>query len=257
MTKPAPLDELPLDQARDWALFLDFDGTLVEIAPQPDAVRVPPRLPVLLGELAEGLGGALALVSGRPIAELDGFLAPARPAVGGQHGLERRDGGGALVEAEIDRAALAGIAAELDRFAGLHPGTRVERKSMSTALHYRNAPAAEAAARDLVGRLAARHAEGFHVQGGKMVLEIKPRGADKGTVIGDFLDLPPFAGRRPVFVGDDLTDEHGFRVVKDRGGIAIQVGTREPTLADRRIADPPALLAWLETVARRVRAERS
>lgn len=252
MTHPAPLAQMPIEDARDWALFLDFDGTLVDIAPRPDAVRVPPGLPALLLGLERGLGGALALVSGRPIDELDGFLAPAAPAAGGQHGLERRGPDGRRREAEIDRPALAAIAAELDRFAAARAGVRVERKSLSAALHFREAPGAEAEARALVDRIAAAHSERFHVQGGKMVLEIKPRGADKGTVVASFLDEPPFAGRRPVYVGDDLTDEHGFEAALARGGIAIQVGAREPTAAGRRVADPAGLRDWLEGVARRL-----
>ncbi|HEV7368685.1 trehalose-phosphatase [Arenibaculum sp.] len=251
MPPPAPLTDLPLD--RRWALFLDFDGTLVDIAPRPDAVRVADGLPDLLAELGARLGGALALVSGRPIAELDRFLAPALLPAGGQHGLEWRDADGARHEAEIDRAALAEIRAELEAFVEDAPGTRLEAKSMSVALHYRQAPEFEAAALEVVERLATRYAEGFHVQGGKMVLEVKPRGADKGTVVERFLAAPPFAGRVPVYVGDDLTDEHGFVAVEGRGGIAIQVGAREPTVARWRTPTVGDLHLWLGSLAAHLR----
>lgn len=247
MPPPAPLIDLPLD--RRWALFLDFDGTLVDIAPRPDAVRVADGLADLLAGLRDGLGGALALVSGRPIAELDRFLAPAVLPAGGQHGLEWRDVAGIHREVEIDRAALAEIRAELAAFAGEAPGTRLEAKSMSVALHYRQAPEFEAPARAIVERLARHYAERFHVQAGKMVLEIKPRGADKGTVVERFLAAPPFYGRVPVYVGDDLTDEHGFVTVDGLGGIAIQVGTREPTAARWRTHDVADLHRWLGRLA--------
>lgn len=245
-----PLSPLP-PASLDWALFLDFDGTLVDIAPRPDAVEVPPGLPALLERLRGRLGGALALVSGRPIDELDRFLAPAALPAGGQHGLEWRDPAGIRRQAEMDHPALAEIKAGLADFAGTAPGLRVEPKSMSVALHYRQAPAFEAAARKTVERLAARHAGKFHVQGGKMVLEVKPRGADKGTVVERFMALPPFAGRRPVYIGDDLTDEHGFLAVNARGGISIQVGMREPTAAAYRIPSVPGLHAWLARLADR------
>lgn len=247
MPIPATLAD-PMPDA-GWALFLDFDGTLVDIAPRPDAVEVPAGLPALLMRIGLGLGGALALVSGRPIDELDRFLAPARLPAGGQHGLEWRDPAGTRHEAEIDREALAEIKAELEGFAEAAPGVRVESKSMSVALHYRQAPVFEAAALEVVERLAARHAENFHIQGGKMVLEIKPRGADKGSVVERFMTMPPFAGRRPVYIGDDLTDEHGFLAANARNGISLQVGTREPTAATHRLASVPDLHAWLLRVA--------
>jgi trehalose 6-phosphate phosphatase len=251
MPPPAPLIDLPLD--RRWALFLDFDGTLVDIAPRPDAVRVADGLAELLVCLRDGLDGALALVSGRPIAELDRFLAPAVLPAGGQHGLEWRDVAGVRHEAEIDRAALSEIRAELAAFVEEAPGTRLEAKSMSVALHYRQAPGFEAAALGVVERLARRYAQRFHVQAGKMVFEIKPRGADKGTVVERFLASPPFSGRIPVYVGDDLTDEHGFVAVDGRGGIAIQVGTREPTAARWRTRCVADLHCWLGRLAAHVR----
>ncbi|HSK38855.1 MAG TPA: trehalose-phosphatase, partial [Arenibaculum sp.] len=198
MTSPAPLADLPIDPG--WALFLDFDGTLVDIAPRPDAVVVATELPDLLARIHHGLGGALALISGRPIAELDGFLAPAKLPAGGQHGLEWRDCDGRRRQAEIDRAALEDIRAELQSFVHAAPGTRVEPKSMSVALHYREAPRFEEAARHVAERLAARHAASFQLQAGKMVFELKPRGADKGTIVERFLAMPPFAGRVPVYV---------------------------------------------------------
>ena len=257
MTAVAALDALALDDAAGWAVFLDFDGTLVDLAPQPDAIEVPPDLPALLSRLRDDLGGALAVVSGRPIADLDRFLAPARLAAAGQHGLERRDAAGRHATAEIDRAVLSAIAAAMQGLAAAHPGVRVERKSLSVALHYREAPAAAEEARRLAEALGRAHAEAFDLQPGKMVFEMKPRGSDKGAAVAAFMAEAPFAGRRPLFAGDDLTDEHGFAAVSGFGGIAIQVGPREPHGARWKAAHPSEFRAWLEKLARKVASAAS
>jgi trehalose 6-phosphate phosphatase len=235
--------------APDWALFLDFDGTLVDIAPQPDAVRVTPGLPELLQRLHQALDGAVAVISGRAIDDIDRWLSPARLPAAGQHGLEQRRTLDELTRAAVDQEALATICADLERFAADHPGTRLEPKGMTVALHYRNAPEAESDARAIVASLMERHGDGFHVQEGKMVLEVKPKGSTKGTVVEQFLTEPPFAGRMPVFIGDDVTDEDGFIVANRHGGISIQVGTRLPTDATSRIASVTDLHRWLALAA--------
>ncbi|WP_207485974.1 trehalose-phosphatase [Arenibaculum pallidiluteum] len=249
---PQHIDDLLLDEAPGWALFLDFDGTLVDLAPRPDAITVPEGLPILLTQLRDLLGGALAVVSGRPIAELDRFLSPAQLAAAGQHGLERRDADGRHRVAPVDQRALAAIAASMDGLAARHPGVRVERKSLSVALHYREAPAATEAARQLAEELGRAHASAFQVQAGKMVFELKPRGADKGAAVAAFMAESPFAGRRPVFAGDDLTDEYGFAAATAAAGIAIQVGRREPNGAGWNAQDPQAFRGWLEKLARHI-----
>jgi trehalose 6-phosphate phosphatase len=240
--------------APDWALFLDFDGTLVDIAPQPDAVRVTPGLPELLQRLHQALDGAVAVISGRAIDDIDRWLSPARLPAAGQHGLEQRRTLDELTRAAVDQEALATICADLERFAADHPGTRLEPKGMTVALHFRNAPAAADDAHAAMERLMVRFGDRFHVQSGKMVLEVKPRGSDKGTAIERFLEAPPFAGRIPVFIGDDVTDEDGFRAANRRGGLSIQVGAREPTDARIRIASVGALYDWLEKSAAELEA---
>jgi trehalose 6-phosphate phosphatase len=236
----------------NWALFLDFDGTLVEIASQPDGVEVAAGLPELLSRLNDTLGGAVALVSGRGLDDIDRLLGANSLAAAGQHGLERRDSAGRRTTATIDRGALADITETLERFVATHPGTRLEPKGMTVALHFRNAPAAEAEARAVTSGLMERHGDAFHVQEGKMVLEVKPKGSTKGTVVEHLLTEPPFAGRVPVFIGDDVTDEDGFRVVNDHGGLSIQIGTRLPTAARARIASVGELHAWLGDIADRL-----
>jgi trehalose 6-phosphate phosphatase len=247
-TAPAPATDLP-QPSPDWALFLDFDGTLVEIADQPDGVEVAPELPDLLNRLHTALGGAVALVSGRGLDDIDQMLETPGIAAAGQHGLERRNADGRRITATIDHTALDDIVGALQPSVAAHPGTRLEPKGMTVALHYRNAPEAESDARAIVASLMERHGDGFHVQEGKMVLEVKPKGSTKGTVVEQFLTESPFAGRTPVFVGDDVTDEDGFRVVNRHGGISIQVGTRLPTDATSRIASVTDLHRWLARMA--------
>jgi trehalose 6-phosphate phosphatase len=245
---PAIATELPRPSP-DWALFLDFDGTLVEIAAQPDGVTVAPELPGLLTRLHAALGGAVALVSGRGLDDIDRLLGMPQIASAGQHGLERRDASGRRITATIDHTALDEIIRSLQPFVASHPGTRLEPKGMTVALHFRNAPDAESDARATVASLMERHGDGFHVQEGKMVLEVKPKGSTKGTVVEQFLAEPPFADRTPVFIGDDVTDEDGFRAVNRRGGLSIQVGARLPTEATSRIGSVIDLHRWLASVA--------
>jgi trehalose 6-phosphate phosphatase len=247
-TAPPIATDLP-QPSPDWALFLDFDGTLVEIAAQPDGVMVAPELPGLLTRLHDALGGAVALVSGRGLDDIDRLLGTPGIASAGQHGLERRDAGGRRITATIDQTALDEITRSLQPFVASHPGTRLEPKGMTVALHFRNAPDAESDARAMVADLMGRHGDGFHVQEGKMVLEVKPKGSSKGTVVEQFLTESPFAGRIPVFIGDDVTDEDGFRAVNRHGGLSIQVGTRLPTDATARIASVTDLHRWLASIA--------
>jgi trehalose 6-phosphate phosphatase len=225
------------------ALFLDFDGTLVDIAPQPEAVIVPPALLQTLEQLHGYLGGALALISGRPIEQIDEFLRPLVLPAAGVHGTERRGANGEITLANthpldvVEQAALA-LARE-------HPKLRVEAKRGSIALHYRQAPELEA---QCIGAMqhAVENSPGLTLLRGKMVVEAKPGGASKGAAIEAFMAEPPFAGRTPVFVGDDITDEVGFATVQRVRGLGMKVGPGS-TVAFARILSPAVFRQQLQS----------
>jgi trehalose 6-phosphate phosphatase len=228
----------------DAALFLDFDGTLVEIAATPERVVVTAELRTLLAGLAARFAGALAVVSGRALADLEHRLAPLRLPAAGLHGLERRRPDGTLERA----AAPAWVADLMPAFAALaarHPGVRVENKQRSIAVHYRAAPAAETVVRQFVDACAAELGNHPVVQRGKMVVELRPAGHDKGAAIAAFMQEAPFRGRIPVFLGDDLTDEHGFAAVNRLGGLSIRVGAPAETAARAALINVAAAHAWL------------
>jgi trehalose 6-phosphate phosphatase len=229
------------------AFFFDFDGTLVDLAPTPDGVIVPPTLLDTLAELRHLSRGAVAVVSGRGIESIDGFLGMSDLPVAGLHGAERRDAAGDVVRLGFDDARLLRMERVLAALVIDHPGMLLEIKGASLALHYRNAPLAEPVARDAAERLVSEHADAYVLQPGKMVYEIKPKNVDKGRALAAFLDEPPFAGRMPVFAGDDLTDEKGFAVVNARGGLSIKVGEGE-TSAHTRIESVDAFRAWLASL---------
>lgn len=228
-----------------WALFLDVDGTLLEIMERPDDVRAAPRLRRLLATAADALGGALALVSGRSIASLDTVFDPLRLPAAGLHGLERRDADGRVHYPTGYARRIAAARSTLLEFVQSAPGLLLEDKGAALALHYRGAPALEAECRRRIGLAREAAGEDFHVQHGKMVYELKPSGRDKGTAVTDFMAEPPFRGRRPVFVGDDVTDEDGFRAVNALGGTSIRVGHSDESAAHRVAADVAAILDWL------------
>lgn len=223
------------------ALFLDVDGTLLEIAGRPDAVRVPPDLLAVLDRLRDRFGGALALISGRAIDNLDSLFAPLRLPCAGVHGLERRDAAAKLHRDDAG-AMLAPLRAPLQDFVARHTGLLLEDKGQSLALHFRHAPACAADAEQLLRRLIAQAGQALELKAGKMVLEVTPGHADKGTAIAAFMQEPPFAGRRPVFLGDDVTDEDGFVAVNRLGGISVCVGAPDrPTAARNRLVDEAAV----------------
>jgi trehalose 6-phosphate phosphatase len=227
---------------RSQALFLDFDGTLVAIAATPGLVRVTPELPELLEALSLMLDRAVAVVSGRPIDDLERVIAPFSGALAGQHGLERRDIAGATVRAP-SVPALASVRPRLAQFATRHDGVILEDKGCSLALHYRQAPGLACACKALVRSVAEVGGGAFQFIDGKMVAELIPRQGGKGRAIAAFLAEPPFYGRTPVFVGDDTTDEDGFAVVNELGGTSVHVGPG-PTAARCRFAGVGDVLAW-------------
>jgi trehalose 6-phosphate phosphatase len=222
-----------------WALFLDFDGTLVDIAERPDAVVVDPSLTPILSRLKERLGGALALVSGRPIAFLDARLAGAFDAAG-LHGIEHRIAGRLTPCRPEDHPELRRAVERLQARFAAPDGILVEDKGCSVAVHWRMAPDRADLARAAAEATAAALGGAYRIQYGKAVAEILPAASGKGWVIERFLEEPPYRGRRPIFVGDDLTDEHGFGIVNARGGVSVRIG-EGATIAQCRLATPEEL----------------
>ena len=232
-------------------LFLDIDGTLLEIVDRPDAVRVDPELRRLLRALHGATQGALALISGRPVAEIDTLFGSSRFCVAGQHGAERRDSVGRVHRHRPPRAGLGLAEAErqLRHLVAAYPELVLEDKGINLALHYRRAPGLVGIVREAIEGLVVSLGAEFEMQAGKMVFEIKPSRVDKGTAIAEFMQEAPFRGRTPVFVGDDLTDESGFALVNRLGGVAIKVGDG-PSAARCRLAHAGAVRAWLEEFVR-------
>jgi trehalose 6-phosphate phosphatase len=237
----------PPPPALDWSLFLDVDGTLVELTDTPSQAATDAEIKVLLREVQERLGGALALVSGRRITTLDALFAPLKLPAAGLHGVERRkaDGtiqGASFVDTQLDRARAA-----MRIFVDAHPGTLLEDKDRTIAVHYRMAPQFEQAVRESILEIAKPLGSNYHIQCGKMMFEIKPRGFSKATAIQAFMKESPFNGRRPVFVGDDRTDQDGFGMVEAHGGISIGVGDR--VQGQYYLPDVTAVRAWLQRIA--------
>jgi trehalose 6-phosphate phosphatase len=237
LAEPKPL------QLAGAALFLDLDGTLAPIAARPQDVGYDPRLTRLLDALQAALDGRLAVISGRALADIDRILEGRVACVAAVHGLVRRAADGSLWE-ETPHPALPLAAERLQRFAERDSGLLVEDKALSIALHYRLAPRMAAEAAAFVGRLAEE--TGLTLQPGDMVEELRTPGPTKGDSVRAFMRAPPFAGARPVFLGDDHTDEPGFEAVQALGGVGVQVGARRPTVAHFRLADVDAALSWLE-----------
>jgi len=227
-----------------WAFFLDVDGTLLEIADTPSAVHVDTDLLELVAQLHELSGGAVALVSGRSISDLEALLGQTRLPLAGQHGLERRDAAGRLWIHAAPPGAKCAIKESLAPVLDRHPGLLLEDKGLTLALHYRHAPHLAAYAQRLMARLTREAGGGLELQKGKCVMEIKPAGVDKGTAVAEYLTESPFRGRHPVFIGDDLNDEHGFAEVNRMGGISIKVGAG-PSCAAYRLSGVAAVRAWL------------
>jgi trehalose 6-phosphate phosphatase len=216
------------------ALFLDFDGTLVDLAPQPEAVIVPSGLIATLDTLNNYLGGALALISGRPIEQIDAFLHPLRLPAAGVHGAERRSAAGEMTL--LSTHPLQRVEDVAVALAARHPRLRVENKRGSIALHYRQAPELELECLQAM-QAAVEESPGLTMLRGKMVVEAKPGGASKGQAIEAFLHEPPFVGRCPLFVGDDFTDEVGFATVQRMQGLGIKVG-EGASVAFQRLPSP-------------------
>lgn len=237
---PPPPRVPGLGPIADAALFLDFDGTLVDIAARPDAIDVPDHLPGLLQRLSEGLGGALAVVSGRALGDLDHFL-PVPIAMAGDHGASLRPD-------PLQPAIPAGLPsppaawrAHADALVGRHPGALVEDKTHGFVIHYRQAPELGPEAEALLAALVAEDPTGFSLLEARMAWEIRPRGASKATAVHALMTKPPFTGRVPIFIGDDVTDEEGMEAARGYGGHGWRL--------DDMFGTPQGLRDWLAEAA--------
>lgn len=228
------------------ALFLDVDGTLLEIAATPRAVSVPADLPQRLRALCLASGGAVALVSGRAIQDLDALFAPLSLPSAGLHGFEHRGAAGTRHRRPPPSAAALRAAREaMLQLSRRHAGLLVEDKQFALALHYRAAPALEDTVVAAMRAVAGRFGDELELQHGKMVVEFRPAGATKAQAVAAFLDEAPFAGRVPIFIGDDLTDEPAFELVNRRAGLSVLVGERSGSAARARLEDVTAVRDWL------------
>ena len=237
----------PLSRLAPAALFLDFDGTLVELAETPGGIAVPNGLKPLLDRLAGRLGGRLAIVSGRAIDDLQDHLGGSAIVLSGSHGAELRYADGRRVPVLVP-PGLAAAREEVRRFTAETSGLLVEDKPTGLALHYRLAPDREPEVAAFLELLASR--SGLALQRGKMVAELRPAGSDKGAAVRRLMAEPPFAGARPVFVGDDLTDEHAFAAAAALGGEGVLVGPARATAARWRLDGVAEVTGWMEAAAR-------
>ncbi len=229
----------PFDRA---ALLLDMDGTLIDLAPTPDAVVVPERLPAALITLREALGGALAIVTGRPVETVDRLFGDVPGAVAGEHGGAIRHHAGAPIQRPDLPTPPPSWLETAERLVDRFPGALLERKARGFALHYRLAPDAGEVFRGAL-RTLVDSTPGFDLLPAHMLWEVRPRGVDKGAAVAALMQRPPFAGRLPIFIGDDVTDEDGMREARRLGGAGYRV--------DAVFRDPGGVRAWLEDSAER------
>lgn len=240
----------------DWAWFLDLDGTLLDIAPSPHAVTVPEALVPTLSALRSAAHGALAVVSGRPVQQVRDLLEPLRPAAAGLHGLEMVTPDGLRHGPKKPLPPIGNLRRMLQEGVSQFHGVELENKGPTLAVHYRQAPESERPLRRVIEAAAAKN-RGFEVLEGKMVFEFRPAGIDKGMAIHEFMAIAPFAGRIPLFAGDDRTDEDAFKSVMEMGGITIRVGGDGdgPTAAQWQVESPAALRLWLAEAAEMLRRQ--
>lgn len=233
----------PADLLQGASLFLDFDGTLVEIEARPDGVKVEARLVHLLSALSSRLQGRVAIVSGRPADQIRSLLGVPAFAIAGSHGVELHWPDGRVASPAIDERRAA-IFTRLRPLELKFPGVIVEDKPFGVALHFRQAPHAAEWCRHEATRLSEE--TGFTLQAGKMVIELKVTDANKGIAVQAFMTEAPMKGATPIFVGDDETDEAGFLMARHLGGHGVVVGIRHPTAATFGLPDVQATLEWLE-----------
>jgi trehalose 6-phosphate phosphatase len=228
---------------RDYCLFLDFDGTLIDLEPRPQDVLRDEALVSLLDRTTRGLAGAMAIVSGRQIDAVDALIAPLRIPVAGVHGYERRGADGVVYRPTPDTARLAVVREYLEAFVGTHPGLLLEDKAAALAVHFRNAPFMAERVREHLLGMKTLYGDQFELLEGSQVLEIKPAIHNKATAVEAYMQEAPFVGRTPIYIGDDTTDCDGFVAVERYQGMAIAVGSRVST--PFRLRDPAAVRTWL------------
>lgn len=227
------------------AVFLDLDGTLLEIAEHPDAVTPSDELKGILAKLPAATDGAIALISGRTVEDVDRIVAPYRLAVAGVHGTQRRSTEGRMSHASMTSEWVEHVSPALERFVDRHPGLVLENKGLSLAIHYRRRPELENVVLEFVAGL--ELPRDIEILRGRKVVELKSSHADKGKAIDAYMSESPFRNRTPVFVGDDVTDEAGFRVVNEMGGVSVKVGSG-PTAARWTLPNVSHVLSWLNSV---------
>ena len=236
----------PPPPRREWAFFFDLDGTLIDFADTPTAVHVGEELRLLLEQLYRDTGGAVALMSGRAIAEIDRLFPHAQMPVAGQHGLERRGAEGRVIWHAVPTLRFERVRVRMASAVHGKAGLLLENKGLSLALHYRRAPRLAAYAHRLARSMLPIVGRRFCIQRGKYVVEMRPAGKDKGMGILEFMKEEPFRGRTAVFVGDDASDEFGFATVNRIGGHSIKVGAGR-TAARWRLPTVRAVREWLSS----------
>lgn len=230
-----------------YSFFLDIDGTLIRFAVVPGRAYVDPWLLEILRALYGAAGGAVALISGRTVDSIDRLFSPLHFAAGGQHGAERRSANDAMKWHAPHAAQVEAARRCVDAWANGIEGLVIEDKGICVAVHYRMAPHLEDEVRRAMDQCRERTGDAYQLQPGKMVFELRPAGCHKGVAIREFMEEPPFAGRIPLFLGDDATDEHGFAAVNDLGGLSVKVGEGD-SVAGWRLSDVGAVRVWLASV---------
>jgi len=230
--------------SHEWAFFFDLDGTLVEIESVPTRVEVDAELRALIESLASVTNGAVAVITGRPITDIDALFPDLRLPVAGQHGVERRSASGVVFHQAGAAGALDVARHMLLNVVSRHAGLMLEDKGRSLALHYRQAPRLASYAHRVMHGVREAVGDEYCLQSGKRVVELKPAGRNKGIALSEFMQEPPFVGRMPLFIGDDVTDEYAFLVVNSLGGLSVKVGGGR-TAARHQLPGVGAVRRWL------------
>lgn len=246
--------EAVLANAPRCALYIDIDGTLLGVAPTPDAVSVPAGLVALIDSVRRGLGGAVAVLTGRRIADCDRLFAPLELVASGVHGTEMRSQAGseiAMLAAPIPKS----VVEAMTDIAHIAPGVLVEQKGSGVAIHYRNAPFARAALETELAAIVAASPYALALRQGRKVIEAVPSGYSKGTALTHIASLPPFAGRLPVMIGDDVGDESAFMAAESLGGVALRVAGEHFSAEAADFDSVRSVRAWLEALAARLSSQ--